>query len=378
MVILAAMCMAIYLMSLPDLSPYDTELSNPDPLARPPLAKAYDGQSGPDSADFAQIRRSRLKTARELRAEPFQQIKWLHGGMRPPVEALEGNGRTLVIFAFERTPKNSLDNVEFFLRQVVGGSRAEKMKLDFIFVDTSEEGPTFCFPELPNLLYLHRPKVGFDLCSYKTALAMVPAGLYKYVVFMNGSVKGPFSREEDFLKLFKEQLSALTPMVGTTVNCQPRVHLQSMFLMVNSIGVEVVNATLNCNITKKFGKGWQPEGAVFGQHGEVNISQNVLKQNLNIGALQLMWRGLNLTNRQAPAVKNACSLRGTDPYFPNLDVDPITKQGKDIDPEEVRVCFFASKRHLSRQTVKELFGWRFWHFSFYQCFQWYGVFGVFF
>ena len=34
-------------------------------------------------------------------------------------------------------------------------------------------------------------------------LAIVPPGLYKYVVLMNGSVRGPFSHSSDFLKPFK-------------------------------------------------------------------------------------------------------------------------------------------------------------------------------
>lgn len=125
---------------------------------------------------FDEIRRkaqkARVPSADQLKSSPFSKSD-LHELDRQP---REGNGRTLMIVSFERSER-SLENVEFLMNQVVGGPRAKD--IDFIFVDTSKQGPFKCFPEMPNVLYVHRARVGFDICSHKVALALVPRGRYQ-------------------------------------------------------------------------------------------------------------------------------------------------------------------------------------------------------
>ncbi|CAK9099327.1 unnamed protein product [Durusdinium trenchii] len=282
--------------------------TEPTELTVPPEVKVNEA--------FEQIRLARVPPAEELLTPPFAALP----AARAPAE---NNGRTLVIVAFERSPR-STKNVEFLLQQVVGGPRAQEM--DFIFVDTSREGPFRCFPDLPNVHYVHRPRVGLDICSYKTGLAIVPPGLYKYVVLMNGSVRGPFSHSSDFLKPFKDQLNARTPVVGTSVNCGPRLHVQSMFFMLNSVGTELMNATLSCDIPHH-------GAAMRGPHGELNMSSNVLQAGYNLGATQLMWRHQDVTNNTV--VRRTCYYVGSDPYAPGRDRDPITLKTKARSPEPV-------------------------------------------
>ena len=142
---------------------------------------------------------------------------------------------------------------------------------------------TWCLGFRAGFRYIHRPNVGYDMCSYKTALALTPPGKYRYIVLMNGTVRGPFTRSHDFLEAFKKKLSAQTPVAGTTFNCQPASHIQSMFFMVNSVGAELLNATLSCDIPNK-------DDAVYGPHGEVNLTQNVLRAGFNIAVTQPLWR----------------------------------------------------------------------------------------
>eukprot|EP00913_Durusdinium_trenchii_P004324 g4008.t1 len=277
--------------------------TEPTELTVPPEVKVNEA--------FEQIRLARVPPAEELLTPPFAALP----AARAPAE---NNGRTLVI--------------------VVGGPRAQEM--DFIFVDTSREGPFRCFPDLPNVHYVHRPRVGLDICSYKTGLAIVPPGLYKYVVLMNGSVRGPFSHSSDFLKPFKDQLNARTPVVGTSVNCGPRLHVQSMFFMLNS---ELMNATLSCDIPHH-------GAAMRGPHGELNMSSNVLQAGYNLGATQLMWRHQDVTNNTV--VRRTCYYVGSDPYAPGRDRDPITLKTKDIDPEDV--IFFKTTRLVGQERLQNL------------------------
>lgn len=247
-----------------------------------------------------------------------------------------------MIMAFERADEDrSTKNVEFLINQVVGGRRAKD--IDFIFVDTSKKSHYKCFPQLPNVLYVHRERVGFDICSYKVGLAIAPPRSYKYVVLMNGSVRGPFTTDEDFLAIFKEQLDSQTPVVGTSVNCEPRLHVQSMFFMMNSVGADLMNATLSCDIPSY-------RAAGSGPHGELNLSGNILQAGFNLRAVQLLWRGMNVKNQSM--LRRACSLLGNDPYAPGRDRDPKTLQLRDIDPDDV--LFYKTTRKVGQERLKNL------------------------
>lgn len=284
-------------------------------------------------------------SASALRTAPYQRLE-----LPPDAEA----SRTAVILAFRDAgdekrggwPPDSIQhrdwrNVEFFIRQVVGGKRS--LDMDFIFVDTTSGGPAIDLTNLPeNVRYVHRDNTGFDMCSFKIGLALLRPGQYRYVVLMNGSVRGPFSTALDFLEPFKRHLSEETPVVGTTVTCLPRVHIQSMFYLVNSLGAKLLNATLSCNINTK-------NGATWGPHGEINISQNVLAAGYNFAVLQGYWQGHDFRDRNLTAEK--CQ-KMDDPYYPMADRDPETLKEKDVDAEEV--IFFKSNRAVNEGRLEWL------------------------
>ena len=99
-----------------------------------------------------------------------------------------------------------------------------------------------------------------------------------------------------------------------------RPHLQSMFLLMNSVGIDLINATLSCDVAHR-------TAAIFGPHGEINLSRNVLQQGYNLGALQRIWRGRNFRN--GSAMTQMCTLMKNDPYSPKKDRDPLTLEVKD-------------------------------------------------
>ena len=264
--------------------------------------------------------------------------------------------RTAVILAFcdsgnERRggwPPDSLQqrdwqNVEFFIRQVVGGQRSQNM--DFVFVDTAPGRPAVLFQELPaNVRYVHRDNVGFDMCSYKIGLALLDPAQYNYVVLMNGSVRGPFSTALDFLEPFKERVKARdTPVVGTTVSCgdnQP--HIQSMFYLANSLGTKLLNATLSCDVPNKHEATWGP-------HGEISLSQNLLAAGYNFAVLQGYWQGHDFRDRNSSTEK--CK-HINDPYYPMADRDPVTLKRRDLDAEDM--IFFKANRAVNEGRLEFL------------------------
>eukprot|EP00435_Cladocopium_sp_Y103_P071225 s295_g37.t1 len=215
--------------------------------------------------------------------------------------------------------------------------------MDFIFVDTTSGRPAIDLTNLPaNVRYVHRANTGLDMCSWKIGLALLRPGQYKFVVLMNGSVRGPFSTALDFLQPFKRRVSEDTPVVGTTVNCKPRPHIQSMFFLMNSLGAGLLNATLSCNIHNMF-------EAISSPHGEINISQNLLGAGYNLAVLQGFWQGHDFRDRNLTAEKcrhfENPRFMYSDPYQPMGDRDLETLKEKDVDAEEV--IFFKSNRGVN-------------------------------
>ena len=60
--------------------------------------------------------------------------------------------------------------------------------------------------------------------------------------------------------------------------------------MMNSVGADLMNATLSCDIPNYHAAG-------SGPHGELNLSGNVLQAGFNLRAVQLLWRGMNMKDQ---------------------------------------------------------------------------------
>ena len=76
--------------------------------------------------------------------------------------------------------------------------------------------------------------------------------LHDYFIFMNVGVRGPFLPAENSRwhhKLIRSMGSNL--MLGSTISCYPRPHLQTHFLMINGYGVEITKKIWKkCFMTK--------------------------------------------------------------------------------------------------------------------------------
>jgi len=269
--------------------------------------------------------------------------------------------KALVVYAWYEVPAQT-DNLRFFLDHVVKADGSQD--IDFLFIDTTKGHSKLIedIPDGPNIYKVYRNNVGFDMCSWKTGLGRVSPGDYTYFVLINGSVRGPFGKR-GFLQPFVELLRGRVHLVGTTANCYERwgrdgmhfrsVFLQSMFLVTDSEGVQVLNETLSCDVTSK-------KDAVEGEHGELAMSQRMLAKGFGLAALQPYWRGHDLLWPLSEATKNRCdqflkvagySEEG-DPYYPNGDVNPKTMQPTSIDPEDV--VMFKTNREVSKKRLEEL------------------------
>lgn len=113
--------------------------------------------------------------------------------------------------------------------------------------------------------------------------------LYKYFVLMNSSVRGPFLpryyQSRPWTRAFTDLLSDEVKLVGTTISCEISVHIQSMVLATDRVGLGAIAAAgaLGCPDS--------PHAAVLMY--ELASSAAILDAGHNIGCLLTRYRGID-------------------------------------------------------------------------------------
>ena len=143
---------------------------------------------------------------------------------------------TLVVYAYHEANLEYQRRLRFFLRFGL------QPDVDYIFV---MNGPcSVPIPNTPNVQVLQRDNAGFDFGAWAAALKHGNGQLqYKFFVFLNGSVKGPYRK--DWLAAVTGMLSSSVKAVGLTLNCpdghgRPLLHLQSMIWATDTEGMAVL------------------------------------------------------------------------------------------------------------------------------------------
>jgi hypothetical protein len=113
-----------------------------------------------------------------------------------------------------------------------------------------------------NVRVIRRDNSCFDGGSIGRVLEEYPEILsqkkYKYYFLINSSVRGPFMprywpESLHWTKAFTQLLNERVKLVGTTINCQRQVHVQSMVLATDQVGFDILREekTLACPVSMK-------------------------------------------------------------------------------------------------------------------------------
>lgn len=172
--------------------------------------------------------------------------------------------RPLVLYSYAES-ENARENLAFFIRNALNG------RADFVFIFNGETDAPDLLPKLPNIRIVQRENKCFDIGAHGEVLRTDDMWKnYKRFIMMNASVRGPFmptyvpgcwmdaflGKITDTVKVRKRTAldrdpgvdgmipgmltTTLQKLVGTTLNCHPRVHLQSMLLATDDIGLSVL------------------------------------------------------------------------------------------------------------------------------------------
>ena len=245
----------------------------------------------------------------------------LDGKQSHHVSKSTDTGRVLVIYVWADTDIQSLGNLEFFIRY--GVHSAQPVDYYFILQNVGKKPVNESrLPKLPsNAHYIQHENECFDFGTFGWFLSnnIVNTNLYKYFILMNASIRGPYFTAyfDDELvwwfTVFTRRLTDQIKLVGATINCEHKPHVQSYLLVTDQIGLAILtdkkSGVLNCK--KDY------SDAVF--NGEIGASQLILAANYQIASLQIKYQGVDFRKKENWACNNRVS-----PIFVDRSVDGIS------------------------------------------------------
>ena len=204
----------------------------------------------------------------------------------------EHNGKTLITFVFHKVDVN----VSFFLKCGI----VRHPNVDYCIVEnTNSEPPSLTEHDYsPSKVYwMKRPNISQCFGGYSASARMLTEP-YQYRFFINSTMRGPMlppwaQKDKHWIEYFTELFNDSVAMVGSTINIDPAVHVQSMMMGVDQRALKIlvdnkIFLPKDVHVDK---------GSLVSDH-EVNGTQVVLKQGYNIDCLVTSFQGRNWQTEQ--------------------------------------------------------------------------------
>jgi len=213
-------------------------------------------------------------------------------------------GKTLVIYVYFEKNLLYRENLETFLQ--VGVDSHDDV--DYLFI--IQGNSPVSLPEYPNVRVIRKENECLDFGGWRFGLEAIAwrGGHYRYFVFMNSSVRGPYvplyvPPSIHWTRLFTQMLreegdgygsdNGPIKLVGMTISCyNNRPHVQSMLWATDLEALEFLIDETEVVTCKKS----MPEAIDF---GEIALSSKILNQGWNIGSLSVAYRGWDFRRQRA-------------------------------------------------------------------------------
>lgn len=228
--------------------------------------------------------------------------------------------RTLVIYVFGNTHESAEENLRFFIRTAVHASH----DADYYFILQRINNTYYDISKLPKLpsngYYLQHKNRCFDLgtIGWFFAGGMVETNRYRYFIFLNASVRGPFMvsyyTNPIWFTIFTRRLNNFIRLTGSTINCEITPHVQSYLwaMELNTLQFFLDNTTVfSCH----------PSMSETILNGEVDASTVLLRAGYGIDSLMNKYQGVDFRYNTSgicfesnPAIDKGLGGITVDPY----------------------------------------------------------------
>lgn len=210
---------------------------------------------------------------------------------------------TLVIYVFSNTDPEYINNLRFFTQ--FGIQQGDGC--DYVIVVQEDGQTTPPLPTLPpNAKYIKHTNECYDWGTIGWVLqsGYADPSIYRYFIFMNSSVRGPFippyaKNNTRWQDLLINKLTDKVKLVGPTISCEgspyqgngagewrTNPHVQSYVLATDQVGLKVWE--MDENVFKCWSSMWD---VIW--HGELGSSLAMLKAGYNLDSFMLRYQGID-------------------------------------------------------------------------------------
>lgn len=175
---------------------------------------------------------------------------------------------------------------------------------DFIFILNGETTVRDLIPVLDNVRVVERENTCYDLGSMGEVLRQDELWRkYKRFITMNASIRGPFLPIYDssvcWSDTFLDRLNNKTKLVGTTMNCDPRPHVQSMLWATDDVSMGILldpNMAHAVSVEDAMGAAEDPIGMSFchktmaqAVHTEIGSTELITSQGYEVDVMMTAY-----------------------------------------------------------------------------------------
>lgn len=190
---------------------------------------------------------------------------------------------------------------------------------------------------------------------------------YKRFITMNASVRGPFLpiyNSACWTDVFLDRLDSNTKLVGTTINCDPQPHVQSMLWGTDDVGMEILldpNLAYTVGFDDHWGNVEDPVGLSFchktmaeAVHTEIGSTRLISSQGYRVDVLMTAYSASSNLEDYCKSGQFEDVLYGGKYYGSNIHPyeTVFIKANRDIDPVLLnKMTEWHSKRPIDSWTT---------------------------
>ncbi|KAM0526559.1 hypothetical protein ACHAPW_002303 [Verticillium nonalfalfae] len=256
--------------------------------------------------------------------------------------------RPLILYAYAEST-TARENLGFFLRKGLHDAA------DFVFIFNGETNASQLVPDASNIEIVERSNTCFDLGAYGEVLRKDDLWTkYKRFILLNASIRGPFLptwSSSCWSDLFLDRLTAKKKLIGMTLNCQPRMHIQSMIMATDKIGMyNLLDPILaaSASVADQFGTADDPIGLSgcypdwnAAVHAEVGTTSLITSAGYEVDALMTALHSERSAEEYCKAHPDSGDLLWDKKYF-----------GGNIHPYET--VFAKTNRNVDKEFMAAL------------------------
>ncbi|KXH27623.1 hypothetical protein CSAL01_12942 [Colletotrichum salicis] len=152
-------------------------------------------------------------------------------------QSASSKDRPLIVYAYHDS-ESARANLDYFANKGIHNGA------DFVFIFNGDANASSTIPDLPNISIVKRDNTCFDMGAIGEVLKKDDLWKkYKRFITMNASIRGPFLpawSSSCWSDLYLSKVTETTKLVGMTLNCIPRLHVQSMIFATDDVGMSIL------------------------------------------------------------------------------------------------------------------------------------------